>query len=167
MKLAQLSSTVRLRHCLALLAISFAAGVGATHAALPTVQPLVQPGKWPAWRPGSAYDVKVVGHYAYVALVPGGLGVFDVSNPANCVPVGSYDSSEFAFGVAVSGNYAYLANGAAGLQVIDVSNPTNCVRVGGYDTSGYAKGVAVAGNYAYVADNEGGLQVIDVSNPTT
>ena len=76
----------------------------------------------------------VSGNYACVADWGAGLQVIDVSNPANCVRVGGYDTG-FAVGVAVSGNYAYVADLFAGLQVIDVSNPTNCVRVGGYDTS--------------------------------
>ena len=51
--------------------------------------------------------------------------MIDVSNPANSVRVGGYDTSGFAYGVAVSGNYAYVADADAGLQVIDVSNPAN------------------------------------------
>jgi hypothetical protein len=158
---------------LALVIGCFVAGLAATHAAPPSLQPLLQ-GKWPAWpRGGYASDVKVVGNYAYVTDAdyasddypsgPRGLEVIDVSNPANCVRVGGYATSGRANGVAVSGNYAYVADYDAGLQVIDVSNPTNCVRVGGYDTSGFAVGVAVSGNYAYVAD--GTLQVIDVAQP--
>jgi hypothetical protein len=82
-----------------------------------------------------------------------------VSNPANCVRVGGYDTSSYAFGVAVSGNYAYVAD-IFSLQVIDVSNPTNCVRVGDYDTSGQARGVAVVADRIYVADGEAGLVVL-------
>ena len=88
-----------------------------------------------------------------------GLQVIDVSNPANPLRVGGYDTSGNAYGVAVSGNIAYVADWDAGLQVIDVSNPANPVRLGGYDTSGDAYGVAVAGNRIYVADGEKGLKV--------
>jgi hypothetical protein len=147
---------------------SFAAwllfGTLAATAAQPSLRPLLQ-GKWRGSFCDLAYDVKVVGNYAYIALNQGGLAVFDISNPANPVRVGGYDTSGWAYGVAVSGNYAYVADSEAGLQVIDVSNPANPARVGGYDTSGWAYGVAVSGNYAYVADSEAGLQVIDVSNP--
>ena len=55
----------------------------------------------------------MVGNYAYVALDAAGLAVIDVSNPANPVRVGGYDTSGNAFGVAVSGNYAYVADGDA------------------------------------------------------
>ena len=82
---------------------------------------------------------------AYVADGDAGLQVIDVSNPANPVRVGGYDTSGYAYGVAVSGNIAYVADDDAGLQVIDVSNPASPVRVGGYDTSGNGEGVAVSG----------------------
>ena len=151
--------------CVALLVICFAIGPTVTHAAAPRLQPLL-PAKWPTFSRGQPYDVKVVGSYAYVVLGQAGLAVFDVSNPANPVQVGGYDTIGFAHSVAVSGNYAYVADSDAGLQVIDVSNPTKCARVGGYDTDGHASNVAVSGNYAYVADADAGLQVIDVSDPT-
>jgi len=151
---------------LAVLAGCFAVGLGATHAATPTLQPLLQ-GKWPAFpRGGDARDVKVSGNYAYVADHDAGLQVIDVSNPTNCVRVGGYDTGGSAFGVAVAGNYAYVTDGYAGLQVINVSNPTNCVRVGGYHAAGLTLSVAVAGSYAYMAINGGLFRVIDVSNPT-
>ena len=150
---------------LAVLAGCFAVGLGATHAATPTLQPLLQ-GKWPAFpRGGDARDVKVSGNYAYVADHDAGLQVIDVSNPTNCVRVGGYHAAGLTLSVAVAGNYAYMAINGGLFRVIDVSNPTNCVPVGYYDTSGDAYGVAVSGNYAYVAASSG-LDVIDVSDPT-
>lgn len=78
---------------LAALAGCLAAGLAAAHAAPPSLQPLL-PGKWPALPRGNAYcDVKVVGNYAYAAICQGGLAVFDVSNPTNCVQVGGCDTS--------------------------------------------------------------------------
>ncbi|MCX6924610.1 MAG: hypothetical protein NT154_15550, partial [Verrucomicrobia bacterium] len=114
---------------------------------------------------GSAFKVQVVGNLAYVAATTDGLHVIDVSNPANPVRLGGYDTGGEANAVQVVGNLAYVADGSAGLQVIDVRSPTNAMRVGGYDTTGTAFDVQVAGNLAYVADFQAGLQVIDVSNP--
>ena len=152
----ELNHTTNMKTKTNLLAVGMlAAGLAAAHAAPPSVQPLL-PGKWPAWPRGDALDVKVVGNYAYVALHSTGfldsrsLGVFDVSNPSNCVQVGGCATSGYAYGVAVAGNYAYVAVGEAGLQVIDVRNPTHCVRVGGYDTGRFAKGVAVSGNLSLI-----------------
>ena len=50
----------------------------------------------------SAYGVAVSGNYAYVADYGAGLRVVDVSNPANPVEVGYYDTPDCAIGVAVS-----------------------------------------------------------------
>ena len=75
-----------------LFALCFAAGLAATHAVPPSVQPLLQ-GKWPASPRGDyAYDVKVVGHYAYVADSTNGLQIIDVTSPTNCVRVGGYNT---------------------------------------------------------------------------
>ena len=144
---------------LAAFAVCLAAGLAATHAAPPSVQPLLQ-GKWATGPQSGAYDVKLVGNYAYVAIRDGGLAVIDVSDPINCIRVGGYANGDRAYGVAVSGNYAYVADYYAGVQVIDVSNPTNCVRVSGYNTRGIAEGVAVAAGRIYVADYTNGLVVL-------
>ena len=103
----------------------------------------------------------VVGDYAYVADNDSGLRVILVSDPANPVEVGYYDTPGPAFGVAVAGNHVYVADAWAGLRVISVSDPANPVEVGYYDTPGSAWGVAVVGNYAYVADYYAGLQIIE------
>ena len=114
----QLTRALRLRGTfLAVLAVCLAAGVAATHAAPPSLQPLLQ-GKWPAWPRGYAQVVKVVGNYAYVALGAGGLVVIDVSNPTNCVRVGGYDTSGLAYGVAVVAGRIYVAAWADGLLVL-------------------------------------------------
>ena len=80
----------------------------------PRLTPLLR-GKWPQFSRGNANDVKVVGHYAYVALGRGGLTIVDVSNPAAPRLVGGYDTSGSAHGVAVADGYAYVADGSAGL----------------------------------------------------
>lgn len=124
-------SLLRLGLCLAVLAML---------AACTSPPPFFKSSKWPPerdWgRGGFAYDVKVVGNYAYVAHGLAGLQVTDVSDPANCMRVGGYDTGRYvpdvyARDVAVSGNYAYLVSEEAGLQVIDVRT-AKAVRVGGY-----------------------------------
>ncbi|MDB9541500.1 LVIVD repeat-containing protein, partial [Anabaenopsis arnoldii] len=114
---------------------------------------------------GSAYDVEVVGNYAYVADGNGGLQIIDISDPANPTRTGGYNTSGLAYGVQVVGNYAYVAGYGTGLQIIDISNPATPTRTGVYDTSGSASDVQVVGNYAYVAGTYGRLQIIDISKP--
>jgi uncharacterized secreted protein with C-terminal beta-propeller domain len=134
-------------------------------AAPPRLEPLGQIGKWPGFTRGPAYDVKVVGNRAYVAAAGGGLVILDVSDPANPVPMGGYDTRGQARAIAVSGTVAYLADYTNGLQIIDVSNPARPKLLRRYVTSGYATDVAVLDGIAYVADGYAGLEIIDVSNP--
>ena len=129
----------------------------------------------------------MLGDYAYLADDWKGLQVINVSNPANPIRVGGYNTTSrsdsgqtegVAHGVSVVGNYAYVAaevrwdgrgfHWVGDFQIIDVSNPLNCVRVGRYDTSGIgdAECVTMAGNYAYVMNLGGsGLELIDVRDP--
>ena len=130
------------------------------------IEPLVQPGQWPGFTRGPACDIKVVGSRAYVAAGGGGLMTLDVSNPANPVRLGGYETGGYAQSVAVSGNLAYMADGTNGLQIIDVSDPAKPVALSSFCTGGsWALGVAVSGGTAYVAHGDDGLQIIDVSNP--
>jgi len=163
----QLTRAFQLRGTfLATLAVCFAAGLGVTHAAQPSLRPLVEPGKWPAWPRGQPADIAVAGNHACVALGYGGLGIFDVSNPANPVQVGSVairgNRSGGAIGVTVSGGYAFVVKGENGMDVVDVRNPARPRVVGTY--RGYCADVAVSGNYAYVAAWNQGLSIVDVSN---
>ncbi|MBO1052823.1 MAG: hypothetical protein HEQ25_12725 [Dolichospermum sp. DET73] len=114
-----------------------------------------------------AWDVQVVGNYAYIANRDAGLQIINISNPANPTLVGSYDTPGLALRVQVVGNYAYVADDSAGLQIINISNPTTPTLVGNYNTSGIAIDVQVVGDYAYVADAGSGLQIINISNPAT
>jgi hypothetical protein len=142
---------------------------------------------WPEWHARwyappewCAWDVKVAGAYAYIALAkflttepPYGdsLSVIDVSNPTNCVRIGGYEvfwtpGGPFPLGanaasVALTGNHAYLLNTYTGLHVIDICDPTNCLRVGGY--AGGGQSVVVSSNYAYMVGADG-LSIVDVSN---
>jgi hypothetical protein len=118
----------------------------------------------PYW--GYTQSVAVVDTLAYVAAGGGGLRIVNISDPANPVEVGFYDTPGFAEGVAVWGSYAYVADGGSGLRVINITNPSLPMEAGYYDTPGAAWGVAVSGSYAYVADRNSGLRVINVTNPS-
>jgi len=61
--------------------------------------------------------VQVTGNYAYVADDVAGLQVIDVSNPANPVRTGGFNTSGATKGAQVVGNYAYVANADSGLQI--------------------------------------------------
>jgi hypothetical protein len=66
-----------------------------------------------------ARDVQVIDNLAYVAYE--GLRILDISNPADPVLRGKYDT--LALGVQVVDDLAYVAAGTNGLQILDISNP--------------------------------------------
>ncbi len=121
--------------------------------------------RWQSGIRGINECVAIRGNYAYVALGQTGLGIFDISNPTNPLPMGTAATIEDATGVAVEGDYAYVADGTAGLQVIDISDPANPARIGGCIVAGTAFNVLIKGHYAIMtALNK--LQFLDISNPT-
>ncbi len=114
--------------------------------------------------PDIVQGIFVEGSRAYVAAGFSGLHIIDVTNPANPVEVGSYDSPGDAVGVYVVGATAYLADSQSGLRVVNVSNPASPAELSFYDTPGEARGVTVVGSIAYVADGASGLRLINVAN---
>jgi hypothetical protein len=109
--------------------------------------------------PDGVRGVAVGGGMAYVADLPGGLRLVDVSDPAQPVERGRVVTTREARDVAVADAYA------CGLRVVDVLDPDHPAEVGACDTVGCASGVAVDGVYAYVADGGQELRLVDVSDP--
>ncbi|MGH7133408.1 MAG: GC-type dockerin domain-anchored protein [Phycisphaerales bacterium] len=130
---------------------------------------------------GFARDVAVQGNLAFVADFAGGinvlpstsnwtrlkgLAIFDITNLASPVLLGTYNTAHSSIReVVVSGNRAYAMCDGQGLVVLDVSNPANPTRIGGYYSPTQLRYMTKAGNLLYVADAWNGFQILDVSNP--
>ena len=99
---------------------------------------------------GPAFDVHVVGNYAYV-VAGYSLLIFDVSDTLDPILVGYCDTPSYANGVFVEGDYAYVANAERGLNIIDISTPSSPSSEKIITTGGSAIDVYVSGSYAYVA----------------
>jgi hypothetical protein len=119
---------------------------------------------------GTAAAVVVTNGVAFVAVASGGqvggLGVYEVSNPAQPTPIGSlnFDNTSSASTLFLAGQTLYLAQGS--LKIIDVSDPTTPAQVGSYQGGGgVILGVCVAGNYAYLATGTT-MDVVDISDRT-
>jgi hypothetical protein len=111
------------------------------------------------------YDLDVVGNYAYIADMNGGVEVIDVTNKLSPVALGYVSLPDVANAIKVKENQAFVAsyiNG--GVQVVDVSDPNNPAIDGFYTRSGcFALGVNVQGNDIYLADGAGGFQIYNTS----
>ncbi|NMO21323.1 hypothetical protein HPC49_29960 [Pyxidicoccus fallax] len=127
-------------------------------------------------RIGRPVDVHVSGSHAYVvsrkhAGRPGGLTIFDVSDPSAPVLVGSLSPEGADWRNAVSGEGTlYVATANHGVAVVDISQPSaptlrSHVPGGPLPVSG----VNVAGErlYAIVESPEPGTLVFDISEPGT
>lgn len=118
---------------------------------------------------GPGFSVQVLGHYAYIASH--GLRIINISNPAEPVEVGLYETRGYIGDVFVGEDptaetgtiLAYVVE--AGLKIIDVSDPASPTLVGATQPMSFDS-VYVAGHYAYVTSYLfRALRVFDVSNP--
>ena len=126
----------------------------------------------------SVSGVAVQGRYAYVSTGTNtsGFQVFDVSNPAVPLQIGSANQASAATKkkVKVLGKYAYVSSNGTSttgtFEVFDISNPKLPVSVGSqtYTTTGNTNlpALYVQGKYAFVGDGSSRtLWIFDVSNP--
>jgi hypothetical protein len=114
--------------------------------------------------PGLAYEVEVVGDYAYVANLFDGLRILSVTDPVHPVEVGYMPGSPGT--MSVDGDYAYVYDVFSGaFEVISIADPAHPVEVG--RLAGVGGEVEVAGSYAYVLHvNQAMLYVVSIADPT-
>nr|NCR11106.1 hypothetical protein [Microcystis aeruginosa LG13-11] len=118
----------------------------------------------------NAWDVRVVGNYAYLAdfsSTTADVKIVNISTPAAPVLVSQSNATNVISDVDFSNGYVYAADGTSGLRVIDVSNPSSPNLKSTYNSPGDAQDVKIVGNYAYVADGTSGLQIVNISNPNS
>lgn len=112
-----------------------------------------------------AYEVDVVGNYAYVADGGGGLKIIDIKDPKHPVLKSKYATNGWAEGIKVIEDYAYVADGGAGFKIFYVNDPSNPILKGSLFTSGWVYRVVIDGHYAFLADGKEGIKVVDITNP--
>jgi hypothetical protein len=116
-----------------------------------------------------ANDIKVSGHYAYVALGSlygvTGLEIIEIGDAADPIIVGEYDRASINTKIFIRGNYLYLTDSIFGFQILDISEPPSPRSVSQFDTPGEAMGIFVSDTLAYVADFSGGLQIVNIGDP--
>jgi hypothetical protein len=121
----------------------------------------------------SAFDVVVLGNYAYVADWEDGLVSIDISDPQNPQIISVYDqrteenSGKWSYAKALSlkDNYIYLVTYSGELVVIDVSDHYKPKQVGYFEGKDSLEGITIASDYAYIAAYRDGLYIFDISDP--
>jgi hypothetical protein len=123
----------------------------------------------------NATSIAITGNYAFVgngiscAKGCSSLQVFDITNPANPINVGSINGLHSAGPISVSGNYAYILDDDS-VDIIDIANPSNLKiisSVGSFSTGlNNPHSIAISGNYAYVTSYaNGSIIVYNISDP--
>lgn len=126
----------------------------------------------------SPQSISVNGQYMYVGNAGSyALLVYDISDPANPVLVGSYinyDHLNYPSGVYATGTYVYAISFISKeLTIIDVSNPAHPFLISSTVISSASgdspKFVLVKGKFAYIDTNTGAstgyISIFDISNP--
>ena len=114
--------------------------------------------------PGPAQLIAAHDGRAYVSA-RNTLNIFDVSDPASPLRLGTYEFPNRIFGFRVIDSLVYVAAGVFGLGVLDVSDAGAVRLLGSFKTPGQAKSVAVSSTTALVVDHLEGIVVVDISNP--
>ncbi len=125
-------------------------------------------------------DVKVYGHYAYLANERGPVQIIDLSDPAAPVQVGTLDvqpsaSEGGSHNVLVANGHLWVVggrtNGTAGVRVYSLADPAAPAYVGEFQPTHqpvvYYHDFEVRGTRAFgtAIYNGGGVDVLDVSDP--
>jgi len=114
-----------------------------------------------------AYDVKLLGNYAYVANDDSGLRVIDISDLSNRLLVGRYNSPHWSQKVFASDTFAYVAARDSGLRIVSIANPSAPVFIGAHTAGGTVRGVFVRDTIAYLAADAAGLVIMNIANPAS
>jgi hypothetical protein len=116
------------------------------------------------WEPR---NVLVSQHIAYIAASSAGIRIVDVTDAANPIEIGWFDTQN-ALGLDVSGSYLYVADDAS-LKILNIANPSQPELVGECNIPNngrYIRSVVVHGSYAYVAADYYGVRIINVEDPS-
>jgi hypothetical protein len=107
----------------------------------------------------------VSGSWAYAAAYNGGVGVIEVTDPANPVRLANADLTAWVRGIALQSGHLFLAadNSLTVMSLADAAAPDSIARVA---LPGTAYCIAVNGNRAYLG-GPAGLDIIDISVPAS
>ena len=117
--------------------------------------------------PDQAWDVVVVGTYAYVACDDSGLTIVNITDVCSPFRTARVALPGWAQKIVVQNNIAYLACRTGGLQIVNVSNPYSPVLIGSYTFPGInVRGLFLRDTIVYLAADELGLISVSVNTPS-
>lgn len=113
-----------------------------------------------------AYEVDVIGSYAYLVNQSLQFRVLDISNPENpdYPTLDSMGSQAFIYDVTVLNGYAFLVR-THRLWIVDVSDPYNIIEANLLEAANVSTVDVTSSGYAYLASGGDGIRIADVSDP--
>ncbi len=99
----------------------------------------------------------------YLACGDEGVRIIDVTDLAEPLEIGYYNSWGTANDVFVVDSLLYLADGTAGFLTLNVSNPAS-MSIAGWMSTTDARSVVVDGLYAYIGDGPADIKIADLSD---
>ncbi|MEE2790267.1 MAG: hypothetical protein VX453_01390 [Acidobacteriota bacterium] len=113
--------------------------------------------------PGPAEHIRLLGQYAYVSHHTT-FSVWDVSDPASPVRMGTTDLPEEIWGFRVRGDRAYVGANFFGVAILDISDPMAPTVLGNHETLGQTKIGAVYEDRVVLIDHMEGMVLVDASD---
>lgn len=84
---------------------------------------------------GRGLGIHIEGNYAFAAEFEKGVGIYNISDPANPTEYSRIDNEALIEDIVISGNTVYTAIGVEGVLEVDFSNPTAPVLGTGFDST--------------------------------
>lgn len=114
--------------------------------------------------PQPCHQIVLNGRYLYTRDEWDGLGVYDVNNPSQIVPVGNCPSIGLVASMNVSNGTVFAAtyNGLQ-TQFVNITSPTHPVNIGTQFSSVRLHDFVVRGDYAYVTAADSGVRIWRIS----
>ncbi|MEI7729783.1 MAG: hypothetical protein WCO56_09430 [Verrucomicrobiota bacterium] len=113
-----------------------------------------------------AWDVAVVGNYAFLCDYTKFLTVFDLRDH-QWQQVAKLEMPSMTENITIRGKLAYVANHIAGLTIVDIADPAKPTMVSNFNPHIDCDGLALWKNYAVLyAHWESRLVLVDITDPT-
>ncbi len=113
--------------------------------------------------PRGGNELRVSGHYAFVASRSEGMLVFNLNNPQTIELINGFPDNGGFHQIEIAGDYAFLDNYY--MIVLDISDPYEISLVGEIETTGCTSDIAIVDNLAFVARSHYGMTILDITDP--
>lgn len=123
---------------------------------------------------GGTNALKIHNNVVYVAdrgdTEPGGLILFDISNPETPTRIGSYYESGIYWDLDIllcnNSIIALIANSINGLEIVNVTDPNHLEKIGHYKPQSEVYDVKIKEDHAFICLWDEGLEILDLKNIT-